>query len=280
MIHGTRPARDLHKIRKYKHFGAINIPDFDLGQNLPLQDQNASNAPYECVGYTAGHILSSIFNTPFSPDFSYAAARYIAGDGKEGSQGTSFHAGVDAIVAVGGLVKDMAKETATSVGEATVSDWAFWTDIQKRAALGRVQNGAKNVLGNGDAFNSILSACYQGGVPVSIGSPWFIEWESNINNGVVGTPALNGNYPSWHNYTVDGQKTINGVPHLIVYSHQGSRVGDGGKLYFPREAINAAISVDGSGALATDKNTIRWVYLLGMLTYRFPQLLNILPQLI
>lgn len=280
IYNGTRGAKDLHRVKLYPHFGgSIDIPDFDLGRNLPLQDQEKDNAPYECVGYTQAHILSSIFNTPFSPDFSYAAARYVAGDGKEGTQGTSFHAGMDAIVALGGLWKSLEVFSASTHGEAYVSDWNNWLDSLKKTALGQVQNGVRNVLGNGDAFQSILSATYQGGIPISIGSPWFLEWETN-QNGIVQTPVLNGNYPSWHNYTIDGKTTINGVPYLIVYSHQGNRVGDGGKLYFSREVINAALTVQGSGALAIDPNAKRWIYILGMLTYRFPQLLAYLPQLI
>ena len=69
MNHGTRPAKDLHKVRKFKHFGAIDVPDFDLGRNLPLQDQEKDQAPFACVGYTNAHILSSIFNTPSSPPY-------------------------------------------------------------------------------------------------------------------------------------------------------------------------------------------------------------------
>lgn len=280
---GTRPAKHLHKVKPYEHFGSIapiDIPDFDLGRNLPLQDQEKDNAPYECVGYTAAHILSSIFNTPFSPDFSYAAARYVAGDGKEGTQGTSFHAGMDAVVAVGGLQKDLALQTALILTEQNVSDWAIWTAAQKTQALTRVQNGVRNVLGLGDAFDSILSATYQGGIPVSLGSPWFKEWSVNIINGIVQTPILDGNYPSWHDYTADGKTTINGVPYLIIYSHQGNRVGDNGKLYFSRETINAALSVNGAGALTIDTNSVRWVQLIGIIMRRFPELIPELTQLI
>ncbi|MHB1097907.1 MAG: hypothetical protein ACYC3F_17245, partial [Gemmatimonadaceae bacterium] len=93
-------------------------------------------------------------------------------------------------------------------------------------------------------------------------------------------PILDGNYPSWHNYTIDGKTTINGVPYLIVYSLQGNRIGDNGKLYFSRETINKALTVTGSGALTIDPNATRWIYLLGMLSLRFPQMITLLPQLI
>lgn len=283
IVHGTRPAKDLHRVKPYPHFGDISvqdIPDFDLGKNLPLQDQEKDDAPYECVGYTAAHILSSIFNIPFSPDFSYAAARYIAGDGKEGTQGTSFHAGLDALVAVGGLPKGFATISASVNGEQYISDWNIWTRKEKAFALKQIQNGIRNVLGLGDAFTSILSAAYQGGIPVSIGSPWFDQWRTNIQGGILQSPILNGQYQSWHDYTIDGKTTINGVPYLIAYTHQGNRVGDNGKLYFSRETINAALTVEGSGALTIDPNAKRLVYLLGMMSLRFPQMISLLPTII
>lgn len=280
MHNGTRPSRHAHLVKKYPHFGAIapeNIADFDLGRNLPLQDQEKDNAPYECVGYTTAHILSSIFNENFSPDFSYAAARYIAGDGAEGAPGTSFHAGMDSIVGLGGLTQGLSAFSASSHSEKYVSDWANFPDSLKKVALEHVQNGVRNVLGNGDAFDSILGALHQGGIPVSIGTPWFTEWRSNINGGVLQTPIIQPDYQSWHNHSISGKTTINGVPYLIDYSWQGNRVGDGGKLYLSREAINTALTVWGSGALTIDPSVKRWVYLVGLILRRFP---NINPLLI
>lgn len=278
---GTRPAKHLHRVKKYAHFGAIQqTPDFDLGANLTLADQEADKAPYECTGYTLAHIIEAITKQRPSPDFSYAAARYVAGDGPEGVLGTSFHAAIEAAICVGALPATLANISAVVQGEQFISDWNNWKAILKQYALKDVQNGVRNVLGNGDACNSILSAAYQGGIPISIGSPWFNEWTHDINGGIVQMPVLNENYSAWHNYTIDGQKTINGVPYSIVYSHQGNRVGDNGKLYFSREVINAALSVDGAGALAIDPNAVRWISILGVLAGRFPALLPELPSLI
>lgn len=281
MVNGTRPAKHLHYVRKFKHaFGGIEIPDFNLDSGLNgMPDQEKDNAPYECTGYTAADILTDIFRTPFSPDFSYAAARYIAGDGPEGTQGTSFHAAGQSMVAVGGLNKNVAPINASQQGEKYISDWNNWNPSQ-RFALSYIQNGLRNVLGLGDAFDSIRSAAFQGGIGISIGSPWFPEWTNNINGGIVQVPNLTGSYSTWHNYAVKGQKTINGVPYLIVKSWQGTRVGDNGWLYFSRETINAALSVPGSGALTIDKSAVRWISLLGILTQRFPALLSYLPALL
>jgi len=274
---GTRPAKHLHYVRKFEHFGGLDVPDFNLDLGVSHPDQDADGAPTACVGYTVSDIFTDIFGTYFSPDFSYAAARYLAGDGP-GTDGTSFHAGMQAAVGVGGLLSSQATIQASAKGELFVSDWNNWSSDEKRIALTRVQNGIRNVLGLGDAFDSIRSAAYQSGIAISVGTPWFKEWDFE-KNPVLPTPVLDGNYSSWHDYAVKGQKTINGVPYLKAKIWVGLK-GDNGFVYLSREAINAAMKVPGSGALTFDKSAIRWVSLCGILVQRFPNLLPYLPKLL
>jgi hypothetical protein len=281
MKSGTRPAKHIYKEKKFQHFaGVLEIPDFNLDSGLTMPDQEKDGAPYECVGYTTADILSDIFKTPLDPDFSYAAARYVAGDGPEGTQGTSFHAGLQGAIAVGALLQANAIISAAKNSEAFVSDWNNWLPSLRQAALPNAQNGLRNVLGQGDDFDSILSALYTGRIGVSIGSPWFEEWGYNIQGGVVQLPSIDGNYPSWHNYAAKGKKTINGIPHLIMKSWQGTRVGDNGWLYFSRETVNAALSVPGSGALTIARDANRWASLWGIVAQRFPMIVPLLPQLL
>jgi len=279
---GTRPSKHAHAEKKFQHFaGVLEIEDFNLDTGLTgMPDQNKENAPYECVGYTVAEMLTTILKTPIDPDFSYSAARYIAGDGKEGTQGTSFHAGLQGAIGLGGLPKSLAVFSAATRGEEYVSDFGNYLASLKSAALANVQNGLRNVLGQGDDFDSILSAAYTSKIPVSIGSPWYDEWSTNIQGGVVQKPYVDGVYPGWHNYAMMGQKTIQGIPHLIIKSWQGTRVGDGGYLYFSRETINTALSEKGSGALTFDPKAVRWWSLVGILVMRFPFLLPMLPQLL
>ncbi len=281
MHSGTRPSRHAHLEKPFPHFaGTLEIPDFCLDQGVNgMPDQDKDNAPYECVGYTTADLLSDIFKTPIDPDFSYAAARYVAGDGPEGTQGTSFHAGLQGAIAVGALSKAFAPISAAHNSEKFVSDWNNWLPSLRQAALSYAQNGLRNVLGQGDAFDSIVSALYTGKLSVSVGSPWFSEWTHDIQAGVVQTPSLGGNYPSWHNYAIKGKKTIQGIPHLIVKSWQGTRVGEAGWLYFSRETINAAMSVKGSGALTIVQDANRWASLWGIVAQRFPMIVPLLPQL-
>lgn len=283
MVSGTRPAEHIYKEKKFhERFGGVSpqdIPDFNLDAGLTMPDQVKDQADTECVGYTVADILTDIFKVPFSPDFSFAAARYVAGD-DPGIDGTSFHAGIQSAVAFGGLIKTLAPFDAMTKSELYISDYKVWDSIPKESRLPYAQNGTMNVLGNGDAFDSILFAAYNGKIPVSVGSPWFEEWAYNIQGGVVQQPVLDGQYPNWHNYCIKGKKTINGVPSLIVKSWQGTRVGDNGWLYFSRETINKTLSVPGSGALTINPNGNRWIELVSIMIQRFPMIVPLLPQLL
>lgn len=283
---GTRPAKHIYKEKKFhKHFGSVstaNIPDFNLDAGLTMPDQNADGGGYECVGYTIADILTDYFKVPFSPDFSYAAARYIAGDGPEGTPGTSFHAGIHGAVAFGGLLASQADFTAKEKGEQFVSDWNNWSDEDRKSAIQYIQNGIYNVLGNGDAFDSILSALWVNKVGISVGTAWYEEWYQMVPSGITATPKMPHvtNNLSWHNYSIKGKKTIGGIPYLIIKPWQGTARGDGGYMYFSRETINTVLSVHGSGAVTISKNAIRWVSLIGILLQRFPALLPYLPMLL
>lgn len=280
ITNGTRPAKDIYKVAKYQHFGAISvdtIPDFSLDPNISHPDQEADGAHTECTGYTVADILCDIFKQYYSADFSYAAARAIAGDGP-GTDGASFHAAMDSLVGWGGLPAHYATYTAGTRGEQFVSDFNNWKDDLEESRK-YAQNGVKNVLGNGDAFDSVLAALNQGRISVSIGSPWFPEWaDFGGQSGILALPKTQ--YSSiWHNYVLKGKQTIGGVPYIIAKPHIGLK-GDNGFVKLSREVINFTLAVPGSGALTIDPNAIRWVSLLGITSRRFPGILPFLPKLI
>lgn len=279
MVSGTRPAEHLYKLRKFhKVFGGsipAQISDFNLDAGLTMPDQEKDQAYTECTGYTVADILTDIWKKPCSPDFNYSTALFLDGDAP-GTNGASFHAALESAVVFGGLPKELAKINAATNGELFISNWWNWTDAEKLAAFPNRQNGVLDVLGNGDAFNSILSAMYTGKISISIGSPWFEEWYQDNSNhtGIVNMPIIDGSYPSWHNWKICGLKTINGIQYLIGKTWQGASVGDNGWLYFSRDVINAALSVYGSGALTINPNAERWWSFLSIILRRNPALLT------
>ena len=274
IYHGTRPAKDIHKVKKFHQiFGGLVppvIPDFNLDAGIWNPNQDTDGAPTECVGYTTADILADIFKEQFSPDFSYAAALYITGEGP-GTNGASFHAGIQGAVGVGGMPEANAVFSALTKGELYVSDFNNYQPFQKTEALKYVQNGLLNVLGNGNNFDSILSALYLGKIAVSMGSPWFQEWQGLPAESVLPmpqNPIAQSQAPitPWHNYAGKGQKTINGQPMIPIKSWQGIW------LYMPANVANAVFSVPGTGALTFNPKVIRWIQLIGILLQRFPNI--------
>lgn len=268
MISGTRPALHISRVRKFKHVygGTASFPDFNLDAGISNPNQDADGAPTECVGYTIADILTDIFRKEFSPDFSYAAARWITKSGA-GTDGTSFHAGMEGAVWIGAALKGMVPFAAQDRGELFVSDFANYMQSLKADAASFAQNGLRNVLGMGDNFSSIVSAAFSGRIDVSLGSPWFKEWQ-NLPNGSVlpmpNSPSLQAQSAGtpWHNYAGKGQKTLNSQPMLIV------KAWTGGFMYMPRDVANVVFSLPGTGALTFDPKAIHWLSDLGILLER------------
>lgn len=295
---GTRPAQHIARVKPFVHaFGAATLqvlPDFNVDPGLTMPDQNADQGFTECVGYTGADHLTDITRHTFMPDFSYAAARYVAGDGP-GTNGASFHAGMEGVVALGGaLWKDYnypATYVAKDKGELFVSDFANWTDKVKTEALTHAQNGIRNVLTPGmDAFDAVLLAAYQGRRGVSIGTPWMFSppaqragnyrtWDLR---GVCETPDLSLNYFffPWHNYAIKGKKTFDGVPYAIVKSWQGDQIADHGWLYWNRETVNGLLAMPKTGALTTDPDASRWASVVTIAIERYHFLLPFKAQLL
>lgn len=291
MIGGTRPARHIRRVKAFEHqFGAATlqaIPDFNVDPGLTMPDQNLDQGFTECVGYTDADHLTDITHKTYIPDFSYAAARYISGEGA-GTNGASFHAGMEALVGVGGALWTDYHYPATYVakdkGELFVSDFANWTDRVKAEALTHAQNGIRNVLTPGmDAFDAILLAAYQGHRGVSVGSPWMFSppaqragnyqtWDARA---ICATPDMKLNYFffPWHNYAIKGKKTFDGVPYAAVKSWQGTEIGDRGWLYFDRATVNGLMNMPQTGALTTDPDASRWASVVSIAIERFNFLL-------
>lgn len=105
-----------------------------------------------------------------------------------------------------------------------------------------------------DYFDAIRYAMLQGGFEkrsVSWGTPWFHEWQEEAIRGhkIMPMPDLRlSDAVGWHNSKFSGWVTINGVPYLKNKSWQGEDVGENGWIYFPREVVNAVMTVRGTCA--------------------------------
>lgn len=108
-----------------------------------------------------------------------------------------------------------------------------------------------------DFFDSVRSALWLNRLdcrPISVGTPWFQEWEVTIG-GIIHDFTYDGNpghYP-WHNYKICGWKNINGQPYLIGKSWQGRSYGDNGFHYISRDISNRLMTISGTGAFTLGK---------------------------
>ena len=144
----------------------------------------------------------------FREDFAYAAGLHLNGIASS-IAGGDFHSSMQAAVMFGGQTQIAASIRAANVGEMEASEWTAWTPKDKAQALANAQNGTLNALGLADAFDSIRNALAQGKISVSMGSPWYSEWERNTGaDGIMPMPANVNNITGlpWHNYKICGQK--------------------------------------------------------------------------
>jgi hypothetical protein len=88
---------------------------------------------------------------------------------------------------------------------------------------------------------------------VSIGIPWFGEFENLLSGGIMPIPVFDLKNATWHNAKIAGWKTIGGSPYLIVKSWQGPEYGDNGYCYMSRELCNALLNINGTGAFTLSK---------------------------
>lgn len=109
-----------------------------------------------------------------------------------------------------------------------------------------------------DFFDAIRLAMYSGQPEkraVSIGIPWFQEFERLNPNAVLPIPVLDTANATWHNAVVPGWKSIAGIPYLVVKSWQGAGYGDQGFCYLGRDLCNTLFTISGTGAFTLSKLT-------------------------
>lgn len=232
MLNGTSPNIIDHRDYDFfaTHAGGIQTPNFPkklIFNNdwVPSQYDNESvfkNPPmfYGCTNYTTCDVCANQDGLLYNPAFTEA----LTGANAKGGYGVR-----DSLL------------TAINIGTKTQDGV-----INKRSGLFNIQK-----YSNLDWFDSLRFAML---IPdeectISIGTPWFPNWERDAQNGVsvMSNPSsFNLAGIPWHNSEIIGFDEINGIPYLVNKSWQGTSVGDNGLLYFPREVVNAVMSIQGT----------------------------------
>lgn len=233
--HGTRPIRKDHRDLSYaRTFGAVSPVSFPSGMNvdagLGMPNQNALGLPMGCTGFTTSELESDVSKQKNSPKFTYDKTLMMEGKTGDYNQGCDIRDSLRS-AAVYGILRSI--------------------EISDAQALNHRCGKYFNVIDapNLDAFDDIRNAILLNNRPVSIGTPWFREWEQIGSDGVI--PSFYTGDPDalpWHNWKICGWLTIGGEPYLIGKTWQGSTYGDKGFAYFPRLVINKVMAIAGTGA--------------------------------
>lgn len=127
---------------------------------------------------------------------------------------------------------------------------------------------AQGALDYFDAFRVCLFLGKDEGRAISVGTPWFSEFENVGSDGILPDvtipPALQGGFFgklfsklfgssgtfSWHNWEIFDYKIINGQTYLCCQSLQGDTYGDHGVHYISRTLINKLMDIQYTNAFA------------------------------
>lgn len=232
--HGTRPTKIDHRDYDFhKTFGAFKVAPFlptyntDVGLTMPNQEvvntyfsPAVPALPFGCTDYTTSELEGDLKNEgPFSPE----------------------------------LIENITHANANGGGDIRQSLLAgkslgWFTGIFNIRALGQ------------DYFDAVRDAMVSGGTEkrsVSVGTPWYPDFESIDYTGILPIPR-NFNDPNltWHNWKICGWKTINDQVYLVVKSWQGIGYGDKGFCYMSRSLFNQLMAIPGAVAFTTTSGTL------------------------
>lgn len=230
--------RDRDYLKSFHpNFGAIKpvFPDdFDTDAHLWMPNQNEVNSefpntpaqPTGCTNYTSSDLATDLEGTLHDPAIMEAAT----------------HANV-----LGGYDIRQSLLVAKRIGFIK----GFY-NIKAYAPL--------------DYFDAIRLASFSG-LPekrsVSIGTPWYAEWQWAIGSGKVLMPMPNSlgyNGIGWHNWKIGGWRTRNGVTTLRGKPWEGKNIGDQGWVEFDRPTINAVMNLRYTVAFTATHTTPQSVY--------------------
>ncbi len=90
---------------------------------------------------------------------------------------------------------------------------------------------------------------------VSVGSPFWHQWNAVGPNGILPAPDYDITEATAHNWVIKGWDTIAGATYLTAQMLQGKEFGNKGFVYVPREQFNATMAVSWATMFTLDKIT-------------------------
>lgn len=222
---------DHRDISYHRTFGSVAAPladisySYDAGFGMP--DQNADGYPNGCTGYAQADVAQDFDRQAYLPPYTYKHTLEMSG-----------------------LPDGSPCDIRVSMKSTTVYGVQRPGETTETEAETHRQGSYLNVdfVPGMDWFDSIRLALRKSpNRSLSLGTPWFPEWEATSATGIV-TSLFTADPDSvpWHNHKFCGEVVIADVPYLVDKSWQGMNIGDKGWLYFDRATVNRVMAISGT----------------------------------
>ena len=190
----------------------------------------------KCTGYVLSYLLSAHEGVEINPDYLFAKGKEISGGYDKWGQ--NLRTACKAPVKFGAIEEKTELYEIISQGRDYSADWRNWAVKYDYAAVFHKQKSFFMVDGRYDLFDNIRAHLWdrrETRSGVATGTIWRPGW-TGLTDGVIpkGDPGRDG---FGHAFCFIGQEIIKGEPYLVALLSNGD-IGDNGRFYFPREAVN------------------------------------------
>lgn len=201
-----------------------------------------------CTAFATAELQYAIFGIPVDPLYQMAKIKQIRGE--YASWGANLRDAAQSVVKFGSLPSFFTPYTysfenpplKTDKDRNFLANWQNWpTDLNNLAAKDK-DLSFFNVDGPYDAFDNIRSALWMHRKErrgVLTGMNWEGEW-TYAKDSIINGEMVTGNGKG-HAISIIGQRTLDGVPYIVLQQTWGNSFGKNGFYYFSGEAINKIV---------------------------------------
>lgn len=237
MKQGLNPKISDHRDYDFhKSFGTAQKPTeyiaFSVDGEFPVLNQNGMGLPWGCTGFAQGYLCSCEDKVQADP-----AEIYINTPPYNKTSGRNIRDSLNRIKKVGYrkyLTEDPPANPRTAYYSCRAQGILDWFDaIYVAMLVTKDENRA-----------------------MSIGVPWFPEFESVGSDGILPMPQdFNVSRGTWHNAAIGKVILIGNEPYFGIQSWQGSNYGHNGWCYMNRALANKIFDIYGTEAFTVTKLT-------------------------
>lgn len=216
-----------------KYFGSplpIDVPDFMVGKPIRIKNQGGDGT---CVSFALSSVSEDQEGFEIEPAYIWYKISKLAGYNPFGADPD---VGCKVLTKFGSLSVDSSPFHLPEDGSAVALN--IWDSNLDRLASMQKKKSWFEIDGPGDRFDNIRQVLWTHAsekVTAFCGIYWQPVWDFSDKGRCEN---FGGDKSRPHAIKILGQKTIDGVPYLVVQNSWGESFGDGGLFYFSREVAN------------------------------------------